>query len=160
MNPNIFDRVKAFFIKPDQTKSGLLYFNALLQLGKDASPIDEADDVLGCVDSVEEIYKRTFGTYIQNPKTLSTRRLYLTLLDRPDKFQKIDVPVRGAIIISPTGYSTKGAQNGHVGICSDWDVVMSNDSRSGLWLENYTSRSWKQYYRDKLGFPVHFFLVK
>lgn len=155
----ITDLITSFFQKPDEGKSGKLYLAAVTRLGTDVSPKDEAPDDYGCVDSLQEVYKAAFQDYITTPKTLSTKILYQTLLFNP-KFERIDHPERGCIVISPTGHSTKGAPTGHCGIVGDCGIIMSNDSRNGLWLENYSVRSWITYYHDKLGFPVKFFRVK
>src|SRR3990167_1781007 len=141
----ITDLISSFFQKPDEGKGGKLYLAAVVRLGTDVSPLDEAPDDLGCVDSVQEIYKAAFGEYITNPKTLSTKILYQALLFNP-KYERIEVPERGCIIISPTGHSTKGAPNGHVGIVGECGIILSNDSRTGLFLENYSVRSWITYY--------------
>lgn len=133
-----------------------LYEAAVSFLGADASPRDLADDELGCAESVNEIHKKVFGTYISPQNILSTYRMYEALTTDP-RFVKVDKPQEGTIVISPTGYSSKGAKNGHVGICGKNDIIMSSDSRSGLWLENYTIRSWESYYVVKLGFPIHYF---
>ena len=159
MNQRILDLIFFWGKTRESTRMDKLYLQAIINLGKDASPLDEAEDELGCVDTVEEIYQKEFGRYIQPVKTLSTSKLYQTLLSHPDFVQR-NYPKRGAIVISPTGYSTKGSLHGHVGICGDCDLIMSNDSRSGLWLENYSNRSWNLYFNGKLGFPVKYFHLK
>ncbi len=133
-----------------------LYDAAVSFLGKDASPRDIADDEYGCAESVNEVYKTAFGKYISPSNILSTRVLYETMLISPI-FRSTETPQEGTIIVSPTGYSKKGAKNGHVGICGKNGIVISNDSKSGLFLEYYTIASWRLYYEKKLGFPVYFF---
>jgi hypothetical protein len=78
-------------------------------------------------------------------------------LQNPRDWISVNVPEPGSIIISPSGYSSKGARNGHVGIVGLGNMIMSNDSGTGMWLEHYSIDSWKLYYGQKLGFPVLFF---
>jgi hypothetical protein len=139
------------------TNRELIYAKALSMLGTDASPNDEANDVYGCVDTIEELYFGLFGRYIGPKKTLSTHILYQYLEESPS-FKKVSAPSPGTIIISPTGYGGKnGVANGHVGICGQNDIIMSNDSRTGTFEENYSQAAWKRYYGDKGGYPIHFF---
>ena len=159
MNQRILDLIFFWTKTARNTNGDKLYLQAISSLGNDISPRDEAPDEYGCVDSLQEIYKLTFKEYIGAPKTLSTKILYQTLLFSP-KYEKIEVPERGCIIISPTGHSTKGAPTGHTGIVGDCGIILSNDSRSGLWLENYTVRGWELYFGQRLGFPVKYFRVK
>lgn len=144
-------------------RNEMLYFMAQTFIGTDASPADDAPDLLGCVDSVEEIYHKLNGHYITGqPKTLSTKVLYDRLRNSTE-WERVLEPIPGAIIISPTGHSTKDARYGHVGICGRDGIVMSNNSfppNKGIFLENFTVASWKKYYRDILGFPVYFFVQK
>ena len=150
------DLLSDYFAKPDNSPSGKLYLQAVLSLGRDISPKDEAPDELGCVDSVEEVYKAAFGEYIGKTKTLSTKVLYQTLLFS-SKFRKVNEPEKGCIIISPTGSSVLANAIGHVGIVGNCVFVMSNDSRSGLWLEGYSVRSWNIYFGTVKKFPVYYF---
>ena len=149
----LLDKYKTMNLNLQKFHQGAIYF-----LGKDASPIDLAGDELGCAETLNEIYKKTFGEYMSPANILSTYRLYEAIKNSP-KFVRTTSPEEGTIILSPTGYSSKGAKNGHVGIIGKAGIIMSNDSRSGLFLENYTLQSWKQYYGDKLGFPMYFFNV-
>ena len=139
-------------------KGELLYLSALNHIGRDASPNDTAPDELGCAESVNEIHRSTFGDYISSRNILSTYWLYSDLKARSD-FVRIENPVPGDIIISPTGY---GRGNGHVGIVGEHNIVMSNNSSRdeqgvrGVFDANYTTKSWYNRY-SRLGFPVYYF---
>ena len=135
-----------------------LYNTAVSFLGTDASPMDEAPDMLACADSVEEIHFQTFGEYISGSKTLSTLAMWRKLL-KDSTFEKIVTePMKGDIVISPTGTSRFGGSYiGHVGIVGDANKVMSNSSKSGKFEQNYTVLSWKNSFGVKRGFPVYFF---
>jgi hypothetical protein len=134
-----------------------LYQTALEFRGFDASPNDVAPDEFGCAETVEGVYHAAFGTYIGGRILVSTTDLYKSLLIS-SRFTQTSQPQAGAIIISPTGYSSIGATHGHTGICGENGVVMSNDSRTGMFMENYTIDSWNRYYKERLGFPVYYFL--
>ncbi len=139
------------------TNREILFHAALNHCGTDASPDDDANDAYGCVDSIEEIHHKIFGEYIGAKKTLSTYWLK-KYLDESPKFIRVPSPQEGSIVLSPTGYGGKnGVKNGHVGIVGAGGVIMSNDSRTGLWDENYTVDSWHRYYATKGGYPVYFY---
>ena len=78
-------------------------------------------------------------------------------LNASSLFIKIDRPEEGDIIISPTGFGNGNLPNGHVGIVSKDGMVMSNDSATGVFTENYTMDTWKARYRDIGGYPVYYF---
>jgi hypothetical protein len=134
-----------------------LYQTALEFRGVDASPNDLAPDEFGCAETVEGVYHAAFGTYIGGRVLVSTTDLYKSLLIS-SRFTQASQPQAGAIIISPTGYSSLGATHGHTGICGENGVIMSNDSRTGMFMENYTTDSWRRYYHDRLGFPIYYFI--
>ena len=64
----------------------------------------------------------------------------------------------GNIVISPTGMGD-GSIRGHVGIMGKNDVIMSNDSRTGKWMANYTIETWRERYSRKGKMPVYFYKV-
>ena len=60
--------------------------------------------------------------------------------------------------MSPTGMGTTGKiPNGHVGIVSEDEEIMSNSSATGLWTQNYTLVSWVAKYRTLGGYPIYFY---
>ena len=145
--------IRNYLMKPDLSFSGSLYLMAISKLGKDASPKDRASDEFGCAESVTEIIH---GILPEVPVMLGTW-VFWEHMKSSSRFQEIFSPERGCIIISPTGTSKKKGSVGHTGILGDNEIIMSSDSRNGLFLENYALKSWKLYYKDKLGFPVYFF---
>ena len=132
-----------------------LYFVAKGWLGKDASPSDVAPDEYGCAESVNNIVFTTFNEEVGGD--VSTYRMYKALKENK-KFAKVTKPLRGDIIISPTGYGgTQEVKNGHVGIMSDNGVIMSNKSQNGLFSVHYTLDSWKERYQVRGKYPIHFY---
>lgn len=138
----------------------ILYSTALSCLGKDASPNDVVPDEVGCAESVSDILIQAFPK-LDIPLIVSTNHLY-NYLESSRSFIRIDQPLRGDIIISPTGYSSKypaPLPNGHVGIFSDNNQIMSNNSDTGLFDIHYTLDSWNARYRDIGGYPVIYYRI-
>ena len=140
-------------VNPDRRLA--LYETARMNLEKDLVP-DEND--LACAAHLNQVFKKAFGREIGG--NYSTYRMYQVL--RTDyRFQRVLTPLAGDIIISPTGYAGSGGviPNGHVGLCSDNGKIMSNDSQSGLWTENYDMDSWRLRYVKFGKFPMLFYRV-
>ncbi len=138
-----------------------LYETAVACLDTDASPKDLAPDDLACAESVNNVYFKAFGEYIETPG-LSTTKLFAAMMDRTDKFLRVTDCQEGNIIISPTGFSKNSSlpiPNGHVGIIGKSGKIMSNSSATGKFIENYTLNTWTQRYRATGGYPIHVFKV-
>lgn len=136
-----------------------LYSAAYASLGKDMSPQDAAPDSLACMESLDGVYFAAFGEHLLPPSIrLSTKLGYEALLSDP-RVERVDTPAVGDIVISPTGYSTRRAPHGHCGVWGKFDV-MSNDSDTGKWADNYTHAGWYDTFQKTLGFPVVFFRPK
>lgn len=144
-------------ITPPMTNRERLYRCAKESLGVDMSPLDLAPDMLGCAESINGVFIKTFGKPILK-NVVSTAALLIQLKKDP-RFQEVATPFPGDIVINATGTSTKGAKNGHVGVWGN-NSVMSNDSFSGKWSANYTHLGWIDYFQVKLGFPTRYFRVK
>lgn len=140
------------------TNSDKLYETAKSSLGKDMSPQDLAPDSLACMESLDGVFCKAFGAHLLAlPGRLSTEAGYNSML-KDTRLEVIKVPEPGCIVISPTGFSAKGAQHGHCGVWGKFDV-MSNDSSTGLWTDNYTHEAWYTVFNKTLGFPVVFFKI-
>lgn len=141
------------------TNQEKLYSVALASIGRDMSPADIAPDSLACAESLNGVFKAAFGSPIGTGAALtSTKALYQHMLT-DSRLQQVTMPQAGDIVISPTGYSSKGSTHGHTGIWGNHDV-MSNDSNTGVWRDNYTHAAWYNVFHSTLGFPVLFFRVK
>lgn len=132
----------------------------LYQAAKDCLGLDMIEDPtvdisVGCAESVNAVFKKAFGREIGGGA--STAAMYAVLQKDP-RFKLVNEPIPGDIIISPTGTSSKKAPHGHVGLVG-YHGIMSNNSMTGTWQEYYTLESWKEYYQDRLGFPVLYFQV-
>lgn len=138
----------------------ILFAYAVKALGTDASPDDVAPDEYGCADTVCNILIKAFGVKKNIAFTVSTNLLF-NELEKSPYYTRVDQPLSGDIIISPTGYGDGRLPNGHVGIIGqitgDNIVIMSNDSMTGKFLENYNLKTWRARYIAKGGYPVYFF---
>ena len=118
-------------------------------LGKDVTPDDLVPDSVACAITVSTLIHSLDATF---PKVAGTWSLFDCLEHRKD-YEKVPVPIPGSIIISPTGMGKKGT-NGHVGIIMENNVIASNDSNTGKFMQNYTLDTWTARYKDALGYPV------
>lgn len=135
-----------------------LYDVAKASLGHDASPRDVANDELACMESVDEIHKKARGFYINGTKdkvTLSTDVAYLILRTSPYFVQVFEYE-KGCIILSPTNHGNGELDHGHIGITAKYGIL-SNDSNTGLFKENYTLKTWSDRYVAIGGYPMLFF---
>lgn len=139
----------------EKSNADKLYEVAKSQLGLDASPKDLAPDELGCAETVSNIIAKVIPNFAVVTGTW-------TLWDklRTDKrFEYISNPEKGAVVISPTGKGN-GTFPGHVGICEDNIVIMSNDSATGMFMRNFNVVNWEIRYKKKGGFPIYYFRLK
>lgn len=154
---------KDYYNSSDTTKgiSEIIYEEAITCIGKKMSGNNKE---LGCAISVNNICERAIGRPIGGG--YSTWWLYEELKTNKTRFKEVKEPMRGDIIISPTGYNKfkkPKITNGHTGIIGDLNLkneveIMSNDSKTGIWKQNYTLKTWKDRW-EKGGYPVDFFRV-
>jgi len=134
-----------------------IYQAAKDALGTEASPRDIAPDELGCAETADEIVKRATGKYVNGTTktvTISTAEMY-KILSRNPEWEEIYLPEKGALIISPT----VGKNVGHVGICGIYGI-MSNNSPTGTFEQNFTYDGWDRYYRVRKKLEIHYFRRK
>ena len=146
---------KSFMNPITEENPRLRLFHAALQsLGTDASPNDIAPDEYGCAETINVIHEKAFGFPIGGD--ISTYRLYKALKEST-YFKKVQEPLEGDVCISPTGYGDADIMVGHVGIVGELNKIMSNNSKTGKFEENYTIESWTKRWKDKGKYPVHFY---
>ena len=131
-----------------------LFFAAQSFIGRDASPNDIAPDEYGCAESVNACHTSAFGFPIGGD--VSTYRMYSKLKGNP-LFVMVDSPLRGDIVIAPSGYGNGKLSAGHVCIAGDNGVLMSNNSDTGLFDTKYTMESFKNRYQQLGGYPIYVF---
>jgi len=154
-NSLMLEKRKEYVTEVAKTNGEKLHESALSMLGTDASPNDTAPDELGCADSVSSVIMTVLTDF---KRQVSTLELYKQI--RGDKrFEAVGEPEEGAVLISPTGKGN-GSMVGHTGICGKDNIIMSNDSLSGKFMENYTTETWRKRYMEKGGFPMAYFRLK
>jgi hypothetical protein len=149
--------------KQERSRRDDLYDAAFASLGIDRTPNDEVPDEVACVHQLSTIIRDALPE-LRFPIMDSTKVLY-GFLEGSLSWKPVDKPEKGDIILSVTGSGNGKIKNGHVGICgknlspdgTPW--IMSNDSRNGLWLANYTLKAWKLNYERKGGMTTHFYRV-
>jgi len=145
--------VKLMEAEHNQTEnSKKLYLSAFLALGQNWCKNHD----LGCAESVNNVFKRTFGRSIGGGT--STYLMYQALKDT-NRFIKVQNPLPGDVVISPSGYGNKVIPSGHTGIVGEGEWIMSNDSSTGLFKQNFTHASWNARYKVKGNYPIHYFRV-
>ncbi len=128
-----------------------LYNLAKAALGHD---IAKTQDEFGCAEAVSGLLNHAYGDF--PAEVLSTIDLNGKLLAHAKFAPQVGVVAeKGDIIMCVTGQGSDPADHGHVGILGDFGI-MSNDSATGLFKENYTRNSWAASFRPR-GFPVHLF---
>lgn len=125
-----------------------IYETAKASLGKDMALTQKE---LGCAEALNAVFKLATGREVGGG--VSTYRMYQSLLWDKDfiEIEGVQNCQKGDIIISPTGY---GQGFGHVGIISEDNKIMSNNSSTGLWDEHWTTGEWWLQYKT---FPIKFF---
>ena len=109
---------------------------------------------LGCAEEVNAVIQLVLGFQIGGGA--STYLMYQALKDKK-RFLKISQPIGGDVVISPTGYGN-GKISGHVGIYVG-DKIMSNDSKTGKFVKNFTLQSWKNRYVVIGNLPMEYYRI-
>ncbi len=142
-----------------QTLDSLKFYNeAKAMLGKSLVPAG-VDPEYGCAASVNQLHRITFGFPIGGGASTA---LLLQSLIGSSFFQEVFNPLPGDIIIDATGTSTipnSPITNGHVGVVGFYGIL-SNDSNTGLWSENYTQQTWNERYEVQGGYKNRYFRRK
>jgi len=122
---------------------------ATAALDTEPTPLDQVQDAVACVASLVAVTRPV----LQLDPTLAYTPHLLDALKADKRFVSTKIPKRGCIIVSPT----VGQVRGHCGIFLDANTIASNDSRSGLWKDNYTFKKWADYFKHKKGLRIFVF---
>lgn len=138
-----------------QTEKSLeIYSVAKMLRGKHLTLDNAIDDSVGCAEATSYVLSKCKLMPFKNGIP-GTATMYEWFKKRGDLFTEVEKSLAGDIIISPSGYGN-GLIPGHVGVVGNFGI-MSNDSKTGLWKENFNLESWKARYRDYGGIKTHFF---
>lgn len=147
-------------VVPVLTANERLYEAAVASLGHDASPDDQAPDEYACMESVDDVYFKAFGKYINQStdlKTVSTYQGYKIMKASPH-FKEVTVAQPGTICVSPSGLGNGALPNGHIAIfAKDLFTLMSNNSSNGNFDMHLNLAAWIKRYRDFGGYPIFYF---
>lgn len=135
------------------SKPNLLFYNHCKgQLGNKVAKVEKE---LGCAEAVNNIVRSFTGDYVGGG---ASSYLFYKAIKKDDRFIQVSKPVAGDIVISPTGYAKyRRIKNGHLGVVSDGEKIMSNNSKTGLWDEHISMSLWKYRYGRVGGYPILYF---
>lgn len=144
-------------IQPDDAKPSMsteIYNTAKLALGEHLTLNATVPPDVGCAEAVSFIlaYTKIAGLPIKGFE--GTADLWEWLKTAATA---VEIPEAGDIVISPTGTSTEPILNphGHCGIVLHHGIG-SNDSNTGLFMENYTVQDWEKIFTSK-GYPTYYY---
>lgn len=146
-------------VPPTKTGAERLYETARTYLGTDASPRDQVDDDIACVETFENIHFHAFGLYLNGTNfkpVFSTIDAYKYFLNNP-KWRATLEAKPGNAIICVSGKGNGTFWHGHIGIFGENEKIMSNTSKDGIFRENYTLPIWVDRFRVQGGFIVYMF---
>lgn len=149
----LYQQLKVLLLKKKTMSEGhILYRTSKQCLGKDMAIIH---DSLGCAEALNAVVELAIGKSIGGgPSTW----LLNEALKKDKRFKQVLTPEKGDIIISATGCgNTAKIKHGHVGIMSDDNKIMSNNSDTGLWTEHWTWSNWIARYKHVGEYSVDYY---
>jgi len=150
---NLYKQLLNLMLTQKTDKRQIVFNTAKSCLGKPMSP--EHKDY-GCAEALNGVINLAIGHPLGGGA--STYLLYQAL-KTSSHYQAITTPLPGDVIISPSGYGSGKIANGHTGIVSDNNKVMSNNSDTLLWDEHISLDHWQDYYGKQGGYPIYYFRV-
>ncbi len=145
--------VKVSDVKPTMNNAQKLYAVAKESLGTHMTMNDAVPIQTGCAEAVSKVLSEA-GVPMPKYGIAGTAELLAWLKASP-LFTEINQYEAGAVIVSATG-SGNGKIRGHTGILGNLGI-MSNESQTGLWKENWDVQSWDNYYVRYGGLSKHLF---
>jgi hypothetical protein len=121
-------------------------------IGQDASPEDNVPDEVGCVESIVNVIREVYPDF---PTIYHTMLLYYELVKNPHFKSTLEIK-KGNIIVSPTG-SGNGTIRGHCGVIAEDNRIISANSKTGHWENNYSLQNWINNFRGKGGLRIYIF---
>jgi len=148
------NRTFAYLIKMFSKDSKIVSL-AKSKLGTDFTNDKIVPDEVSCAFAVTTLLKEA-GVNI--PIITGTAQLDGWLKQNATRIYE---PEAGCIVVSPTGSGSRPdiISNGHTGIYLDNYLIVSNDSASGLWKQNYNRDTWRARYYSKGGYPVRLYKI-
>lgn len=132
-----------------------LYNVAKESLGKHMTLNQNVSAEVGCAEAVSKVLQNAGVAGIPALGIAGTSALY-DFLHEDVQFDEVTTPQAGDVIVSPTGWPGAVLAHGHVGIVGNYGIL-SNDSQTGLFKENWTLETWRKYYSDYGNLPTKYF---
>ena len=144
--------------KPPETPSTpslalQLYNEATRWLGKDPTPNDEVNDEVACAQTLSNLIANVIPGF---PRDIPSTATLASLLDKSPHFERVIEYKPGTIIVSPR----TEVFFGHCGIFLIGDRIASNDSRDGIWRDNYSFNNWVRIFRGKRDLHIYLWKAK
>ena len=137
------------------TKAERLVNLAVSRLGLDFTDDMLLDDDVSCAFAVTSLLREIDGRV---PIINGTYQL-LNYFETSTLFQRVYEPQGGDVVIAATGTSKNSIMvpRGHTGIYQNNTQILSNDSITGRWTQNYTRKSWRERWYYQGHYPVKLF---
>ena len=132
---------------PPKTLREKIHQNALMWIGRDASPKNLAPKELSCAESVANILHEVLPTF---PKDIVSTIELQSILDKHSNFERTLIPKPGCVLVSPR----IGDRPGHSGFFTTGNGIISNDSKTGRMQLNYDLNSWIREMKEKRGLRI------
>ncbi len=139
-----------------QTKAEQLYTLAKSLLGKRLTLDSSVPPALGCAEAVSFCLHSLDPVLVPSKGLQGTMALLKWMQNNQQHFTPVTRPSLGTIIVSPTGMGKNPSDHGHTGLVAK-EGILSNESQSGLFREQWTLDAWDAYYVKALGFHVFYF---
>jgi len=130
-----------------------LYQAAKDSLGQHMTMNNAIPISVGCAQAVSAVLHKA-GIKVPAYGISGTYELLTWLKNNPN-FKEVDTQDPGTIIVSATG-TGNGKIRGHTGILGE-NGIMSNESQSGLFREQWDMQAWDNYYTRYGAIPKHYF---
>lgn len=120
-------------------------------LNTDPTPDDLTPDDVACAESLSTLIKKIYYDFpvLQSTADLD-RKLFLD-----KRFQRVSKPAPGVIIVSPRTAHTLG----HTGVFTTDNIIASNASKTGLFVENYEWNEWIREMKGKRGLRIYLYAI-
>jgi hypothetical protein len=142
---------------PETTNTEKLYDLSKSLLGTRLGRDKSIPWMVNCANACTDVLIRV-GVKGLPPKGIAGTASLLSFLEDSPEFSEVLVYTPGAVIIAATG-TGNGKARGHTGICGN-HVIMSNNSESGFWDDQWNWTRWHDYYTVYAGIPTRFFVIK
>lgn len=115
------------------------------------------DKDVACAESVSRLLLNVDSTIL--PNVITGTWTFYDFLTKSARFERVNIPGKGDIVLSPTGFGNGKIKNGHIGIVAHDGIIYSNASMTGKWTPNYTLKTWWARWGTN-GYPVLYYRIK